>query len=132
VGGFSTKIHLAVDALGNAVRFILSGGEQSDHRQADNLIENLSFDCLIADKGYDSEPFVERVERRGIKVVIPARRYNGRTGRKYDRHLYRERHLVECFIGKIKQWRRIFTRFEKLSKNYLSFIHLVSSLIWLR
>ncbi len=132
MGGFSTKIHLAVDALGNAVRFILSGGEMSDHRQADNLIENLSFDCLIADKGYDSEPFVERVRRRGIKVVIPARRYNGRTRRKYDRHLYRERHLVECFIGKIKQWRRIFTRFEKLSKNYLSFIHLVSSLIWLR
>jgi transposase len=123
---------LAVDALGNAVRFVLSGGEQSDHRQADNLIENLSFDCLIADKGYDSAPFVERVRERGIKVVIPARRYNGRTGRKYDRHLYRERHLVECFIGKIKQWRRIFTRFEKLSKNYLSFIHLVSALIWLR
>ncbi len=114
------------------MRFVLSGGEQSDHRQADNLIENLSFDCLIADKGYDSAPFVERVRERGIKVVIPARRYNGRTGRKYDRHLYRERHLVECFIGKIKQWRRIFTRFEKLSKNYLSFIHLVSALIWLR
>ena len=132
MGGFSTKIHLAVDALGNAVRFILSGGEQSDHRQADNLIENLVFDYLIADKGYDSEPFVERVRRSGRKVVIPQRRYAGRAGRKYDRHLYRERHLIECFINKIKQWRRIFTRFEKLSKNYLSFIHLVSSLIWLR
>ena len=132
MGGFSTKIHLAVDALGNSVRFILSGGEQSDHRQADNLIEGLVFDYLIADKGYDSEPFVERVRRRGIKVVIPARRYNGRTGRKYDRHLYRERHLIECFINKIKQYRRIFTRFEKLSKNYLSFIHLVSALIWLK
>ena len=132
MGGFSTKIHLAVDALGNAVRFILSGGEMSDHRQADNLIENLIFDCLIADKGYDSEPFVERVRRRGIKTVIPARCYGGRSRRKYDRHLYRERHLVECFINKIKHYRRIFTRFEKLSKNYLSFIHLVSSLIWLR
>jgi len=114
------------------VRVILSGGEMSDHRQADNLIENLVFDYLIADKGYDSEPFVARVRRRGSRVVIPARRYSGRTGRRYDRHLYRERHLIECFIGKIKQWRRIFTRFEKLSKNYLSFIHLVSSLIWLR
>ncbi len=132
MGGFSTKIHLAVDALGNAVRFILSGGERSDHREADNLIEDLVFDYLIADKGYDSQAFVERVRKRGAKVVIPARRYKGRTTRKYDRHLYRERHLVECFIGKIKQWRRIFTRFEKLSKNYLSFIHLVSSLIWLK
>ncbi len=72
MGGFSTKIHLAVDALGNAVRFILSGGEMSDHRQADNLIENLVFDYLIADKGYDSQAFVERVKRRGSKVVIPA------------------------------------------------------------
>jgi transposase len=132
MGGFSTKIHLAVDALGNAVRFILTGGEQSDHREADNLIDGIVFDCLIADKGYDSEPFVQSLRRMGRKVVIPKRRYNGRTGRKYDRHLYRERHLIECFIGKIKHYRRIFTRFEKLSKNYLSLIHLVSSLIWLR
>ena len=131
MGGFSTKIHLAVDALGNAVRFILTG-EQSDHRQADSLIEDIVFDCLIADKGYDSESFVQRVKRTGKKVVIPKRRYSGQTGRTYDRHLYRERHLIECFIGKIKHYRRIFTRFEKLSKNYLSFIHLVSSLIWLR
>lgn len=132
MGGFSTKIHLAVDALGNAVRFILTGGEQSDHRQADNLIEGIVFDCLIADKGYDSEPFVQRVRRTGRQVVIPKRRYGGQAGRKYDRHLYRERHLIECFINKIKHYRRIFTRFEKLSKNYLSFVHLVSSLIWLR
>jgi transposase len=132
MGGFSTKIHLAVDALGNAIRFILSAGEQSDHRQAENLIANFAFEYLIADKGYDSEPFVERVRREGKTVVIPARRYAGKQGRKYDRHLYRERHLIECFINKIKHYRRVFTRFEKLSKNYLSFIHLVSSLIWLR
>jgi transposase len=132
MGGFSTKIHLAVDALGNAVRFILSGGEQSDHRQANNLIEGIAFDCLIADKGYDSEAFVQRLRRAGRKVVIPSRRYSRQTGRKYDRHLYRERHLIECFINKIKHYRRIFIRFEKLSKNYLSFVHLVSSLIWLR
>jgi transposase len=132
MGGFGTKIHLAVDALGNAVRFILSGGNQSDHRQADSLIENLKFDCLIADKGYDSAVFIERVRQRRIKVVIPARQYADKQVRKYDRYLYRERHLIECFINKIKQYRRVFTRFEKLSKNYLSFIHLVSSLIWLR
>jgi transposase len=132
MGGFSTKIHLAVDALGNAVRFILTGGEQSDHRQAGNLIDGIVFNCLIADKGYDSESFVQRVRQMGSQVVIPKRRYSRQTGRKYDRHLYRERHLIECFIGKIKHYRRVFTRFEKLSKNYLSFIHLVSSLVWLR
>ncbi len=131
-GGFSTKIHLACDALGNAVRFILTGGEVSDHRQAGNLIADLAFGYLIADKGYDSEPFVQTVRKRGSRVVIPKRRYGGANGRKYDRHLYRERHLIECFINKIKHYRRVFTRFEKLSKNYLSFVHLVSTMIWLR
>lgn len=112
--------------------FILTGGEQSDYRQVDNLIKDIAFDCLIADKGYDSEPFVQKVRLTGRRVVIPKRRYGSQSRRKYDRHLYRERHLIECFIGKIKHYRRIFTRFEKLSKNYLSFVHLVSSLIWLR
>ena len=130
-GGFSTKIHLACDALGNALRFILSGGKCLDHRKAESLIADFQFNYLIANKGYDSQSFVETVEDTGAKTVIPSRSYN-HYQRKYDRHLYRERHLIECFIGKIKYYRRIFTTFEKLSKNYLSFIHLVSSLIWLR
>jgi len=113
------------------LRFILSGGECSDHRQAENLTADFEFDYLIADRAYDSQSFVELIERTGAKVVIPSRSYN-RFQRTVDWHLYRERHLIECFIGKIKHYRRIFTRFEKLSKNYLSFIHLVSSLIWLR
>jgi transposase len=122
---------LATDALGNALRFILSSGECSDHRQAENLIADFEFDYLIADKGYDSSAFVESVRDSGAHAVIPSRSWN-RSKREVDWHLYRERHLIECFIGKIKHYRRIFTRFEKLSKNYLSFIHLVSSLIWLR
>ena len=122
---------MACDALGNALRFILSGGEVSDHRQASNLIAGFEFDYLIADKGYDSSAFVESVRETGADAVIPSRSYN-LNQREVDWHLYRERHLIECFIGKIKHYRRIFTRFEKLSKNYLSFIHLVSSLVWLR
>ncbi len=122
---------MATDALGNALRFILTSGEVSDHRQANNLINGLVFETLIADKGYDSEEFVKTVRESGAAVVVPARS-NKKLRRQYDRHLYRERHLIECFIGKIKHYRRIFTRFEKLSKNYLSFIHLVSSVIWLR
>jgi len=109
----------------------LSGGEQSDHRQAENLIAEFEFDYLIVDKGYDSSAFVESVRGTGADAVIPSRSYN-RHRREVDWHLYRERHLIECFISKIKHYRRIFTRFEKLSKNYLSFIHPVSSLILLR
>jgi len=63
--------------------------------------------------------------------VIPPKR-NRTEVREYDRHLYHERHLIECFIGKIKHYRRVFSRFEKLSKNYLGFLSFVSALIWLR
>jgi transposase len=69
-GGFSTKIHLAVDALGNALRFILIGGECSDHRQAENLISGFVFDYLIADKGYDSYRFVKSVKLSGAKRLF--------------------------------------------------------------
>ncbi len=69
------------------------------------------FDYLIADKGYDSKRFVESVNLLGAKTVIPSRPYN-RDQRRYDRYLYRERHLIECFIGKIKHYRRIITRFD--------------------
>jgi transposase len=63
--------------------------------------------------------------------VIPPKK-NRLAQREYDRHLYRERHLIECFIGKIKHYRRVFSRFEKLSKNYLGFLSFVSALVWLR
>ena len=86
---------------------------------------------LIADKGYDSDPLIKSVAARGIEVVIPPKK-NRLVQREYDRHLYHERHLIECFINKIKHYRRVFSRFEKLSKNYLGFLSFVSALVWLR
>lgn len=130
-GGFSTKIHLAVDALGNPLRFILTGGECNDSPQAAGLIAEFEPRALIADKAYDSDDLIKGVTAKGIEAVIPPRK-NRREQREYDRHLYRERHLIECFINKIKHYRRVFSRFEKLSKNYLGFLSFVSALIWLR
>jgi transposase len=130
-GGFSTKIHAAVDALGNPLRFLLTGGECHDSPQAGALIEGYEPQALIADKGYDSGPLVEALAAAGIAAVIPPR-VNRTEQREYDRHLYRERHLIECFINKIKHYRRVFSRFEKLSKNYLGFLSFVSALVWLR
>jgi len=130
-GGFSTKVHIAVDALGNPLRLILTAGQRHDSPQAARLIEGYEPQVLIADKGYDSDPLIATVTARGIEVVIPPKK-NRLVQREYDRHLYRERHLVECFINKIKQYRRVFSRFEKLSKNYLGFLSFVSALIWLR
>ena len=130
-GGFSTKIHLATDALGNALRFILTGGERHDITQAEPLIENLSADCVIADKGYDAQAFVLKLKARNSEAVIPSR-INRQEQREIDTHLYKERHLIENQIGKLKHFRRVFSRFDKLAKNYLSFIYLASSVVWLR
>lgn len=130
-GGFSTKIHIAVDALGNPLRLHLTGGECHDSPHAPALIEGYEARVLIADKGYDSGPLITSVEGRGMLAVIPPKK-NRLEQRDYDRHLYRERHLVECFINKIKHYRRVFSRFEKLSKNYLGFLSFVSALVWLR
>jgi transposase len=130
-GGFSTKVHIAVDALGNPLRLLLTAGQCHDSPQAEALVAGYEPQALIADKGYDSGPLIELVTGKGIEAVIPPKK-NRLVQREYDRHLYRERHLIECFIGKIKHYRRVFSRFEKLSKNYLGFLSFVSALVWLR
>jgi transposase len=122
---------LATDALGNALRFILTGGERNDITQAERLIENFAAEYGIADKGYDSEAFVLQLKERKSEVVIPSRS-NHKVQRKIDEHLYKERHLIENQISKLKHFRRVFSRFDKLAKNYLSFIHFASTVIWLR
>lgn len=132
-GGFSTKIHAITDALGNPLDFILTGGQASDIGQAEALLELTpeGAEALGADKGYDSDKFVSAIEARGMEAVIPPR-----ANRSEPRHcnwfVYKERHLIECFFGKIKHYRRIFSRFEKLARNYMGFLRFVSALIWLR
>jgi transposase len=130
-GGFTTKVHVTVDGLGNPLRLRLTAGHRHDITQATELIEGLSFEYLIADRGYAAQDFVAWVIERGIQPVIPPHQRAKET-REYDRWLYRERHLVECFINKIKHFRRVFARFDKLAKRYLGFLQFVSSLIWLR
>ncbi len=130
-GGFSTKIHVLVDALGNPLRFVLTAGQRHDLTQADSLIESFQFDYMIADTGYDADWLLDLIEDAGAQAVIPPRS-NRTESRTYDKHLYKERHLVECFINKIKWYRRIFTRFEKLAQRYLAFLHFVGALICLR
>lgn len=130
-GGHSTKLHIAADALGNALRFVLTGGERNDHTQAAALLDGFAPAFVIADRGYDSDALVATIEAGGAHAVIPSRACRARR-RATDWHLYKERHLIECLIGKLKHYRRIFSRFDKLARNYLSFVHLVSSLVWLK
>ena len=122
---------MSVDALGNPLRFRLSPAQRHDITEADALVADYSSEYVIADKGYDSDRFLRVIAESGAIAVIPPRSKRI-TPRDYDRHLYRERHLVECFFGNIKQYRRIFSRFNKLASCYLSFLYFVGALIWLR
>ena len=130
-GGFSTKIHVAVDGLGNPLRFRLSAGQQHDITCAEALIDGYSSEYVIADTSYDSMAFIESITCMGTVPVIPPRA-NRRDTRTYDAHLYRERHQVECFINKIKHYRRVFSRFDKLAIRYMGFLSFVAAIIWLR
>jgi transposase len=130
-GGFSCKIHITVDSLGNPLRFVLSAGHRHDITHAYELLAGFDFDRLIADRGYSAEHFVNYLLEQGIEVVIPPHQ-RAKILREYDTWQYRERHLVECFINKIKHFRRIFSRFEKLDRSFLGFLHFVGTLIWLR
>ncbi|CAI8019128.1 Putative transposase for insertion sequence element IS6501, partial [Geodia barretti] len=127
----STKIHVSVDGLGNPLRFILTAATARYITQAEELIAGYAGEHVLADQGYDAQEFRQHILELGMMPVIPPRS-NRKAPADYDRHLYRERHLVECFINKIKHYRRIFSRFEKLDTRYLGFLHFTAALIWLR
>ena len=130
-GGFTSKLHISVDALGLGLRFLLTAGQASDIGQGPALIKDFAPEFIIADKGYDCDAFIELITAQGATPVIPPRS-NRKVQREYDKDVYKERHLVECFINKIKHFRHVFSRFDKLARNYLSFVFLASALIWLR
>ena len=130
-GGFSSKIHITVDGLGNPLRLRLTAGQRHESTEAHALLEGLMGQHVIADRGYAGQPFVDWVIEQGAEPVIPPHQ-RAKQPREYDLWLYRERHLVECFVNKIKHYRRVFSRFDKLASRYLGFLHFVSALVWLR
>jgi transposase len=127
----STKIHEAVDALGNPVRLLLTAGQASEHTQAEALIEDFKADFVLADKGYDSDAFVATIKASGADPVIPPRS-NRITPRNYDKDIDKERNLVERLFQKLKQYRRVATRYERLARNYMTMLNLACTLIWLK
>lgn len=130
-GGFSTKIHVATDGLGNPIDMTLTGGHIHDVTEAPALLLDKQAERVVGDKGYDSDELIRTIREMGAEAVIPPRK-NRKEVREYDRHVYKERHLIECFFSKIKYYRRVFSRFDKLARNYWSFVCFASALIWLR
>ncbi len=113
------------------MRFTLTAGQSGDAPQAKALIEGLSADIVMADAAYDSDALRSAVAEMGAKAVIPN---NPSRARKYpfERTLYAERHLIECCFSKLKQFRRVATRYEKTARNYLAVVALAATVLWLR
>lgn len=130
-GGFGCKIHAAADALGMPIKFILTGGQEADVKQAVPLMQGLTAQACLADKAYDSDEFTEWLETRSIEIVIPPKS-NRKEPRKCDFRRYRERHLIECMFGKLKYFRRVATRYEKTAVNYMGMLSFAAALLWLR
>jgi transposase len=123
-----------VEALGNPVRWRLTPGQRHDITQAQALVEGLTTQAVtqavVADKAFDADEFIESIKKTGAQAVIPPRD-NRTQARDYDWHLYKDRNLVERFFNRIKQFRRIATRYDKLDRSYLAFLDLVCTFVWL-
>ncbi|PHM61132.1 IS5 family transposase [Xenorhabdus ishibashii] len=131
-GGRSTKIHLAVDSYGLPVHFELSGGQVHDIVHAESLVEQSPpSDFVIADKGYDSQAFRNHIEQQGATPIIPYRKNSRKSDKQIDKCLYRYRHLVENAFARVKHFRAIATRYDKLERNYASMLALAFIIVWL-
>jgi transposase len=94
-------------------------------------LPDIEADALIADKAFDAdERVIQPLAAAGKTAVIPSKA-SRKSPRKYDRHLYRERHLIENFFAKLKQFRAIATRYDKTARNFLAAVYLAASAIWL-
>jgi transposase len=113
------------------VELKLTAAQESDIAQAEDLLAGHEPEVVIADKGYDSDALVEEVVARGAIAVIPPRK-NRIEPREVDWHLYRARAIVECFWSKVKQFRRVATRYEKKAQNFLAFVQVAAMMVLLR
>jgi transposase len=141
-GGFSTKIHLRCDGNGLPITFLVTVGERHETVVFEQLMEQGSVKResvgrprlrphrVSGDKGYSSRKIRLYLRGRGIRYTI-ARKSNERRRGKFDKSLYRLRNLVERCFNRLKQFRRVATRYEKMAENYLSMLTLASIVLWL-
>jgi transposase len=118
-----------VDALGNPTRLKLTAGQVHDMNPAHELLDDIEDAYVIADRAYSAAALVDALESRGCQAVIPSNPTHRQ--RAYDRHLYKDRHRIENFFQRIKRFRRVATRYDKLARNFLAFILIASILVWL-
>ena len=129
-GGRNTKIHALADAKGRLIAILLSGGEAHDCPLAERLIRRVkSPERLLGDKAYDSAELREALDERGTKPVIP-NRCNRKQPFSFNKRLYKLRWRIENAFNRLKDFRRIATRYDKLARNYLASVCLAAALVW--
>jgi transposase len=111
------------------VRVIITEGTTADCTKAEELIDGFAADYLLADRGYDSDKVIESANQLGMKAVIPPKR-NRKVLRKYDKNLYKLRHLVENAFLDLKEWRGIATRYTKRVASYLAAVQIRCIFLW--
>lgn len=119
-----------MDALGNPLRIILSVGQRADITQAEALLAGYETDAVLADRGYDANELIDWLEQAHTEVVIPSKR-NRLVERQIDRNLSKDRNKVERYFNRLKQYRRVATRYEKTAASFAGFVYLASALILL-
>lgn len=132
-GGASAKIHATVDAYGYPVYLMPSEGQRNVINFAIPVLEHINIEGsnVLAGRGYDSHQLLGYIYENGGKPSIPSKK-EARLERHWDWWLYKERHLVEKYFLKLKGFRRIATRYDKLAFTYIGFIYLTSILIWIK
>lgn len=132
-GGLTTKLHAGCDSSGRPVRLVLTKGQTSDYKGAAMLVDTLpSAKVMLADRGYDAVWFRKALAERGIAPCIPSKR-NRKVAIPHDRSFYRQRHRIENMFARLKDWRRIHTRYNRCAHTFLSAITFAASFIfWLR
>ena len=127
----STKVHACTEALGNAVRLLATEGQAGDSPQALPLLTDLAPGKVLADMAYDSDATRAYCAEKGIEAVIPS--HPGRTqAQPIDAETYRDRNKIERFFGRLKQYRRLATRYEKTVVSFLAFCHIWEMIYWIR
>jgi transposase len=124
----TTKILALTDALGNLVRFVLLPGQRFDTVGVAPLIDGVSFGALIADKAFDSDAIIADLDARGAKVVISQHPRRSKP-LVIDAEMYKWRHLIENFFGKLKEFKRIAMRADKTDQSFVAIIHLAAAVI---
>ena len=124
-------MHASTDALGNPVRLLFGPGQRHDVTRSHELIEGFEAGAVIADKGYDADHLRGVMRDKGAEAVIPPRS-NRKSPHTCDKVLYQERNLAERFFNKLRQFRRVATRYDKLLPNYRGFVQLAAVAILLR